>query len=209
MFEQAVDSRLLLLGKELFSIASIAEGFYLAGGTALALHLGHRKSDDLDLFSEKEFTIEKLCKTIEGLNGQILIAEQETIHADVKGIKLSLLYYPYKLIKPLHKFNSIKIACIEDIACMKVIAISPRTEKKDFYDIYEILKHFRPLELKDMFLKKYGRQRINCYHILKSFFYFEDAEDSPNPISLNGTTWNEVKAFFINNEKTLTSELLQ
>ncbi len=94
MFEQAVDSRLLLLAGKLFSIAGIAERFYLAGGTALALHLGHRKSDDLDLFSEKEFSIEKLCKIIENLNGEILIAEQETIHANVEGMKLSLLLYP-------------------------------------------------------------------------------------------------------------------
>ncbi|MCK4605139.1 MAG: nucleotidyl transferase AbiEii/AbiGii toxin family protein [Deltaproteobacteria bacterium] len=208
MFEQAFDSRLLLLAGKLFSIADIAERFYLAGGTALAMHLGHRKSDDLDLFSEKEFSIEKLCKIIEKLNGQILIAEQETIHANVEGMKLSLLLYPYKLIKPLQKFDGIRIAGIEDIASMKVVAISQRADKKDFYDLYEIMKHFQPLELKDMFLKKYGRQRINCYHILKSFFYFQDAEDSPDPISLNGTTWDEVKAFFINNERKLTEGLM-
>ncbi len=91
---------------------------------------------------------------------------------------------------------------------MKVIAITQRADKKDFYDLYEILKHFQPLELKDMFLKKYGGQRINCYHILKSFFYFQDAEDSPDPISLNGTTWDEVKTFFINNERKLTKGLM-
>jgi len=208
VFEQAVDSRLLLLAGKLFSTVDIAERFYLAGGTALALHLGHRKSDDLDLFSEKEFSIEKLCKIIENLNGQILIAEQETIHANVEGMKLSLLYYPYKLINPLQKLGGIRIASIEDIASMKVVAISQRADKKDFYDLYEILKHFRPLELKGMFLKKYGRQRINCYHILKSFFYFQDAEDSPDPISLDGTTWDEVKAFFINNERKLTKGLM-
>jgi len=174
----------------------------------LALHFGHRKSDDLDLFSEKDFSVEKLCKTIENLSGQILIAEQETIHANVEGVKLSLLLYPYKLIKPLQKFDGIKIAGIEDIASMKVVAISQRADKKDFYDLYEILKHSRPLELKDMFLKKYGRQRINCYHILKSFFYFQDAEDSPDPISLNGTTWDEVKTFFINNERKLTKGMM-
>jgi predicted nucleotidyltransferase component of viral defense system len=165
-----------LLAGKLFSIADIAERFYLAGGTALALHLGHRKSDDLDLFSEKDFSIEKLYKTIKNLSGQILIAEQKTIHANVEGMKLSLLYYPYNLIKPLRKLDDIKIAGIEDIASMKVVAISQRADKKDFYDLYEILKHFQPLELKDMFLKKY--------------------------------TWDEVKAFFINNERKLTEGLM-
>jgi hypothetical protein len=58
-----------------------------------------------------------------------------------------------------------------------------------------------------MFLEKYGKERINCYHILKSFFYFADVEEAPNPISLNNTTWEQVKSFFLTHEKTLTEEL--
>jgi hypothetical protein len=61
--------------------------------------------------------------------------------------------------------------------------------------------------LKTMFLKKFGEERINCYHILRSFFYFADVEDAPEPVSLNNTTWEQVKSYFLTNEKILMDEL--
>lgn len=208
MFEEAVDPGLLLLIKKISKIQEIANNFYLAGGTALAIHLGHRKSDDIDLFSQRHFFVEHYSQLFLALNGKMLIEEEGTIHALIENIKVSLLYYPYKLLLPFKTIEGLNIASIEDVACMKIVALSQRAEKKDFFDVYEILKIFKPIELKKMFIEKYGIEKINCYHILKSLFYFEDAENSPEPVSHHGTTWNEVKAFFINNEKILTKDLL-
>lgn len=208
MFEQAIDARVLLLANKISNICEIADHFYLAGGTALAIQLGHRKSEDIDLFSQKPFNVEQFSHLLLTLNGVILAEDDGTIHALIEGVKVSLLYYPYKLLLPFNMFAGLNVASIEDVACMKIVALSQRAEKKDFFDAYEILKMYKPVELKRMFLEKYGIEKINCYHILKSFFYFNDAENSPEPVTHRGTTWDEVKAFFINNEKTLTKDLL-
>lgn len=74
--------------------------------------------------------------------------------------------------------------------------------------MYELLKHIGVSELKQLFLSKYSSSRINCYHILKSFFFFEEAEQQPDPVSLNGTTWQQVKQFFLEREVQLMQELL-
>lgn len=208
MFQQAVDARLLLLINKISRVPELVDNFYLAGGTALALQLGHRKSFDIDLFSEKNFNVEQYSQIILSLDGKILREEKGTIDAVIDGVKLTLLYYPYKLLENFHLIEKIKVADVKDIACMKVVAISQRADKKDFYDIYEMLKKITPGELKELFLEKYGDKKINCYHILKSFFYFEDVEGSPDPISLSQIKWDEIKEYFISNEKIFTESLL-
>lgn len=208
MFEHAISDRLFLLIRKLSGISEISDNFYLAGGTALALHAGHRQSNDLDFFSEKDFNTEKYVQIILKLCGTIIEEEAGTLHAIIDNTKISFLHYPYRLLKPFVQWSGIKLASIEDIACMKVIAISQRGEKKNFFDMYQILKLFSPTELKEMVLNKYKEQRINCYHILKSFFYFEEAEKSLDPISLNETKWADVKEYFLKNETVFTNGLL-
>jgi predicted nucleotidyltransferase component of viral defense system len=120
---------------------------------------------------------------------------------------VSFFHYPYPLIGNIVTIGNINVSSIEDIACMKVIAIAQRAEKKDFFDMHEILRIHSPSAMRDMVIQKYGERRINCYHIVKSFFYFEEAERSLDPISLNNTSWQQVKDYFIQNEKQLTSGL--
>jgi predicted nucleotidyltransferase component of viral defense system len=208
MFEQALDTRTLLLIKTISEIPSIAERFYLAGGTGLSLHLRHRRSEDIDLFTEKKFSLESYTEKIHSLNGQILTAEEGSIHCIVNDAKLSLLYYPYPLIKPLKKFSDIRVASIDDIVCMKIVAVSQRAEKKDFFDIYEVAKTYELSQIREAFHEKYNPKDKNCYHILKSVFYFNDAEESPDPISLNGTKWDDVKKYLLSREKEITNEFL-
>lgn len=208
MFEHAISDRLFLLIQRLSKIAEIADTFYMAGGTALALYLGHRQSNDLDFFSEKDFNTEKYAQIVLKLGGTIIEEETGTLHAVIDNTKVSFIHYPYRLIKPLKQELGIRLASIEDIACMKVIAILQRGEKKDFFDIYEILKRFSPLMIKEMILEKYGDKKINCYHVLKSFFYFDEADKTLDPVSLNDTSWDDVKEYFLKNEATLTEGLL-
>ena len=87
---------------------------------------------------------------------------------------------------------------------MKCIAIAQRAEKKDFFDIYELVKLLGPKKIKNLFLKKYGQKKSNCYHILKSFFYFNDVEDSPDPVRQNicqlcitEQCWDEIDLAFL------------
>ena len=208
MFYNSVDKRLLLLIESLSTSSDIVKHFYLAGGTGLALQLGHRTSIDIDLFTPDRFSSELYASAIIERAGQVIQAEEGSVHGVVNGVKVSFLLYPYKMLQPLQPFHGIHIAAITDIAAMKVVAISQRGDKKDFFDMYEILKMMPPHDLKNHFLEKFSEARINCYHILKSFFYFDDADQQPDPITLNGTTWEQVKTFFMDNEKELMRELV-
>jgi len=138
----------------------------------------------------------------------IISSEKDTIHASQSGARISLISYPYPCIAPFIAFRGINLASLRDIACMKAVAIAQRSEKKDFFDMYELLKQIDPADLKQDFLNKYGSARINCYHILKSFFFFDDAEQQPDPVSLNNTTWQQVKNYFMENEKELMQKLV-
>lgn len=208
MPQSAVDKSVILLIRDFFAQEAVRGSFYLAGGTALAFHCNHRKSFDIDLFSGKEFDGDTIVREIVARNGSVLDTRAGTVHGLVNGIKVSFFHYPYPLICPVVIKETAAIASIEDIGCMKAVAISQRAEKKDFFDMVEILKKIPPEKLKTCFLEKYGENRINCYHILRSFFFFEDAESSPDPISTNGTTWSYVKTWFLENERPLTKALL-
>jgi predicted nucleotidyltransferase component of viral defense system len=208
MFLNSVDQQLLLLIDSLSKRSDIVKHFYLAGGTGLALHLGHRTSVDIDLFTPDQFNSELYTTVITERGGQVIQAEEGGVHGVISGVKVSFLLYPYKMLQPLQLFHGIKIASIADIAAMKVVAISQRGDKKDFFDMFEILKVMSLHDLKNQFLEKFSEARINCYHILKSFFYFDDADRQPDPMSLNDTTWDQVKTFFVDNEKMLMRELV-
>ncbi|NJD38944.1 MAG: nucleotidyl transferase AbiEii/AbiGii toxin family protein [Geobacter sp.] len=208
MFFNAVDKQLLLLIDQLAVCPEVAESFYLAGGTGLALQLGHRTSIDIDLFSQQAFNAERYASLLIRLGGRVIQSEEGSVHGVAADIKVSFLYYPYPMLKPFQVVRGLKVASIDDIAAMKVVAISQRGDKKDFFDLYEILKNVSPRDVKTLFLKKFGASRINCYHILKSLLYFDDAEQQPDPLSLNGTTWEQVKGYFLEHEKELMQELI-
>jgi len=206
MFEDAAGAEVRTLIGRLSRIDLVRTTFYLAGGTALALHLGHRMSQDIDLFTGTLFQTQPLREKLVHMEGLVLVEEEGTLHTIIDGVKVSFLYYPYPVMHPFQEFKGLNVAAVGDIACMKAVAISQRGEKKDFFDMVEILKVCDPRQLRQMFLGKYGAQRINCYHILKSLFYFQDAEDSPDPLSLNDTTWDMVKTYLREREKELTRE---
>lgn len=208
MFFNAVDKQLFLLIDQLAEHVELAEQFYLAGGTGLALQLGHRTSIDIDLFSQQAFNTERYASLIIELGGRVIQAEEGAVHGEATGVKVSFLHYPYPVLKSFQTVHGLKIASVDDIAAMKVVAISQRGNKKYFFNLYEMLKTISPIELKNLFLQKFGASRINCYHILKSFLYFDDAEQQPDPLSLNTTTWEQVKDFFVEHEKELMQELV-
>jgi ATP-dependent protease HslVU (ClpYQ) ATPase subunit len=88
---------MLLLMQKLSSIEEIKNQFYLAGGTALALQCGHRKSEDLYFLTQTAFDVERLSQIMLSLQGRIISEEKETLHVVVNDTKLSFLYYPIHL----------------------------------------------------------------------------------------------------------------
>jgi len=169
--------------------------FYLAGGTALAIHLGHRESIDLDWFSQKEFSNDRIKEEMASLGKFELNSEEAgTIHGAIDDVKVSFLNYSYGNIFPLQFFEGINLADERDIAAMKIDAISSRGSKKDFIDLFFLLRKYSLEELLDFFEKKFKNIHYNKLHILKSLVYFETAESEPMPRMIQKVGWDEVKA---------------
>ena len=174
--------------------SKIAREFYLAGGTALALQLGHRQSIDLDWFLKYPFSNSEIKKGLAALGKFQLDNEAEgTINGLLDGVRVSFFYYDYDLLFPLVNFEGANLADERDIAAMKIDAVSSRGSKKDFIDLYFLLERYKLEELIGFFEKKYADIKYNKLHILKSLIYFDDAQDEPMPIMLKQTEWNKVK----------------
>ncbi|MEW6408467.1 MAG: nucleotidyl transferase AbiEii/AbiGii toxin family protein [Patescibacteria group bacterium] len=122
------------------------EKLYLAGGTALALQLGHRKSIDFDFYSTTHFTKKTFLplfkKNLKNKAIKILRDFDNTFEIIInKKIHLSCFYYPYKIFSYV-KCKGINLVSIEDIAAMKLVAISQRGRRRDFVDMYYLIKRF-------------------------------------------------------------------
>ncbi|MBW1966337.1 MAG: nucleotidyl transferase AbiEii/AbiGii toxin family protein, partial [Deltaproteobacteria bacterium] len=135
MFEEVLSADAI---KAVKSLAPRVGDFYLAGGTALALQLRHRKSDDLDFFSTRPFNTDVLLATIQAT--RVFFTSQGTIHCEVEGIRVSFLYYEVPLIAAPAVWRGIKVAHWRDIGAEKIKTISQRGAKKDFCDLYAIIK---------------------------------------------------------------------
>jgi len=176
---------------------NLVQGFYLAGGTALALHLGHRRSADLDLFSAEAFAEEILLGRLKHLSGFSLIAKSsQTLHVHIRSTKVSFLGYPYPMLFPFAYFSELAVADPRDVACMEISAIASRGTKRDFVDLYVNATRYGLGELLDLFQKKFAEVRYNRIHALKSLTYFKDAEKDPMPDLLIPLSWEEIKSFF-------------
>ena len=178
--------------------AKILRNFYLAGGTGLALQLGHRISLDLDFFTKEDIDTKILIQKIKNLGKFSVEKEAEdTLIGIFEGTRMTFLKYDYPLLFPLKEIEKIKVADARDIGCMKISAISSRGMKKDFIDLYFLCQKMISLgELLKLFKKKYKSIDYNLMHILKSLVYFEDAEKDPLPKMILPVSWEEVKKFF-------------
>ncbi len=177
--------------------SSLLTPFYLAGGTGLALHLGHRRSVDLDFFTPETFSEDALLQKVQTLGEFSLMAKGAgTLHAQIGGTKVSFLAYAYPLLFPSEAFREVKVADPRDIAGMKVSAISSRGTKRDFIDLYAVAQPYGLPQILAWFKAKFARANYSSVHILKSLTYFDDAEKDPAPDMLVPLGWEEVKQFF-------------
>jgi hypothetical protein len=172
----------------------------LAGGTALALHMGHRISVDLDFFTHVDFRVESIISDIRKTNYPFrIISEGEGyLIADVEGIKVSIFKYDYPFLEKPVIFEGTRIAGVLDTASMKVIAISQGGTKRDFIDLYFILQDIPFHNVANHMVRRFGKERVNPIHIGKSLVYFSDAESNPEPQYMKGKdiSWDKVKKFF-------------
>lgn len=177
---------------------SAMRSFYLAGGTAAALHLGHRISYDLDFFTASRFDPNDLATQLSGEG--VSLGERTTSPGTLKGIALdtrvSFFAYDYPQVAATSDFDSMSIASLEDIGLMKMTAIASRGARKDFVDLYFILTALGRTHLFDLFPRKFAANRMNMYHHARSLTYFVDADGDAAPTMLVPSNWDEIKEFF-------------
>mgnify|MGYP001559702868 CR=1 FL=1 len=201
MHLETIDRNMLQLSKKLAFLKEFS--FYLAGGTGLALQIGHRKSFDFDFFTDEEFLPEELSSDIEknkiSLEGEM--RRHGTLYCILKDVKSSFIFYNVPLLFPKLEFNSINVADWRDITTEKLRTVGDRGQKKDFYDLYLGVQQLGIEKITSLAFKKYGRN-VNFFHLLKGLTYFEDAEKNPEPMMLDKTaSWKEIKKFFISHAK--------
>lgn len=186
-------------------------GTYMAGGTAVAIYLNHRVSVDIDLFTEKEFYCSSVIVPIGRRYATTVMnpAEKNTLIATVSNVRFSLFHYPYPLLKPLviKPACNVKLASPEDIAAMKVVAITQRGSAKDFVDLHVLIRAFG-LSMDYLMVqvhKKYGVSEDYGYQIKRSLVYFDDAVRSLGDVTiirngreerLSNREWSEIEEFF-------------
>lgn len=174
---------------------ALARQFYLAGGTALALQLGHRESADLDFFSRAPFDAGAMKEEL-AQKGQLAITseDEKTLNGILDDIRVSFFEYPYDLLFPAIKYEKAELADLRDIAAMKLDAVSSRGSRKDFTDIYFIMRRYSLQDIIGFFEKKYSGIGYNKTHLLKSLVYFEDADREPELMMCEKVTWEEIKS---------------
>ncbi|MEK7550508.1 MAG: nucleotidyl transferase AbiEii/AbiGii toxin family protein [Patescibacteria group bacterium] len=182
---------------QLVSDILIVKNAYLAGGTALALHLGHRVSVDLDFFTQEELAENILSQDLNRLSE----FKQEgkawrTVWGKIGKTKFSLFYYKYPLLAPTHKFMGINLLDLKDISAMKIAALGDRGTKRDFIDLFFLTKNYSLDEMLAFYNQKYGDLESKLYHLTRSFDYFADAENDSLPKMLGKMSWKEIKEFF-------------
>jgi hypothetical protein len=173
------------------------KGFYLGGGTAIALYLGHRRSKDFDWFTASPFKDPlKLAQTFkeEGISLKVTQVARGTLDGIISGVGVSFFEYRYPLLKTTTRWPEMNtsLASLPDLACMKLSAIVQRGSKKDFIDIFALEEKKFPLKkMLSYYQKKFGLKDIG--NILYALSYFDDADKERMPNMLWKTDWNTIK----------------
>lgn len=172
-------------------------GFYLAGGTALAIYYGHRLSVDLDWFLPEPLGDAMiLAEWLRGSGLDFVTAQTApgTLHGTIRGVRVTFLEFRYPLLQLLLKWKElgISLAGLDDLACMKLSAIAQRGERKDFCDFYYLGMKHRPLpDLLRLYRRKFKVQDVSP--VLYGLSYFDEAEREPMPRMLLKIQWRTIK----------------
>ncbi len=193
LYKETVSADTLELLKTLMN-EPLLSGFFLVGGTALSLQIGHRSSIDLDLFSLNDFDENALLNKIEGTYGFFTdFQSKNTIKGQIGGVKVDLIAHQFPLIKPLIMMENVRMAGLEDIAAMKLNVIAGNgTRLKDFIDIAYLSSFLTSVQMVEAYQKKYSNR--NPLMAIKSLAYHHDI-DFTEPIQMTGKNyaWKKVE----------------
>lgn len=174
------------------SLSPECKSFSLAGGTSLALQIGHRFSVDLDFFSLHPVDQDDLLYAMNSLGKvNVLSRSKRIISVSIHGVKIDFVNYQYPFLKPPIDYDGIRLTGLEDIAAMKIAAITGRGRKRDFIDLYFLLRQFSLETILEWYKAKFNDG--SEFLALKSLCYFEDAEMDESPQMLIACNWEEIK----------------
>src|SRR4030042_6022720 len=178
---EAIDTSLFELLRSLQG-KEYLKGFYLTGGTALALYLGHRKSVDIDLFSNFGFDAGQMIENLsQDFPFQLFYSSANPLRGSIENIKTDIIAHRYKYINGPFLLDDISILSEDDIVAMKINAIITSGQRiKDFTDIYFLLDKFDISDMIRFYNNKYNQD--NDALILKSLIYFDDIDNSDWPV---------------------------
>lgn len=170
--------------------------FFLVGGTALALYYGHRKSIDIDLFTNHAFDASWLLEQIQqDFPVQLHFTSTNTIKGSINNVKVDLIAHRYQYLEEPLIFDDFKILSEIDLIAMKLNAISVSGQRsKDFIDIFFALERHSIAEMINAYQMKYDQQ--GDMHVLKSLVFFNEVDLSDWPILIKTPSlkWDKVKA---------------
>jgi predicted nucleotidyltransferase component of viral defense system len=188
---QTVDKRTLALLREIQSHEMFSQ-VRLVGGTSLALQYGHRKSIDLDFFGQIEAESLEVSDVLSTMGSVQVLKRTPAIQIyEVDGIKVDMVKYNVPWLEEPLLIDGLVLANEKDIAAMKIGAITGRGSKKDFIDLFFLLKKLSLSEIMELYKKKFAD--ANILLALKSLLYFSDAENSDSPEMLLPIDWEDLK----------------
>jgi len=161
-------------------VKDFSKNFYLAGGTAIALHLGHRRSIDFDLFTNKKFGNLKIKNQLASLIkiDQTLINDLDEYTVVAAGVKITFLRYPFD-IKTKEKFETIiSLPDLLTLAAMKAYTLGRRAKWKDYVDLYFIMKDHYPIKKIVARAKNIFGSEFNEKNFRAALSYFKDIDHS-------------------------------
>lgn len=210
MYYEILKSESYELLKKICEINEL-KNFYMVGGTSLSLQLKLRDSFDFDFCTKEIFNNEILLEKLKDTgNVEILQNYEGTLDLIINGVQVSFFYFPNKRIGELvdTDMENLKLGSVLDICLMKIVAIGGRGSKKDFFDLYNIMKIKKyPLDLIAKSLaQKYGK-KVNYLNMIMGLSYFEDAEKEILPKVYVDYDWKEIKKYFIKFQDEFEREL--
>ncbi len=192
----SVEPEVLQLLQSMMAVPAFAR-FSLAGGTSLALRLGHRTSVDIDLFTLEPFDSmlvqDQIAEDFPG--SQVLNRTTGSLCVSVQGIKIDFLHHPFPLLAGVETDGAIRIMSLADVSAMKVNAVTNRGSKKGFIDLFALHANGLSLERSvDNFCTKYNG---NKFLAIRSLLWLQDADQEPDPVFLQPWTWAAVRETMI------------
>lgn len=192
-----------------------AKALHLVGGSAIAIYFGHRRSEDLDIFSLVPDVDLHAVRASLAVSVPALVVRGETdvtLKVAADGAIIDFVRYPYAPLEaPTPGPGGVLIASVRDLGAMKLSAIATRGIRRDFWDVFVMAKSGHSLaQMAADFRAKFGQQASDLYHVFRALTYFDDAEADPIlPRGMTPLLWTEVRTYFSREAPRLLQQLTQ